>query len=337
MDNEEQDDLKIARLRKLNENAVYLPYTCLSPNLSFGELRIFKLDDNTSGFFPNDTYGRKYNTSSRWPYDDDEFIPITNKSILEVNGQTFVFGKHTFTIKLSPDDYDGVFKKIFKAGSNILNLSDRFNWPGMLASASLATNRPLNFSYSIKGKNLYISQHDSDASCLLDMAKQVSWLRGDDIRPSLFVPPLEKAFFGVFDRGGFPKLSLTYSENFKNIKDSSTGIFFSLDDPPGTPINNRIAKIKEKATLKAVEKLKQEYQLISAHKIASSYKLDNLEGVINYKITKSHLLSYKTAKEKRTKTFRKAFCFTLLASAIGASLLKFWPNISQIASSILPF
>ena len=343
LDNEEFLDLESTRLIELNKKPLFAPFVLLDSRITFSQLRLFKLEANgPPGFFSDDLSGYKFNRSEAWPYNKEDFSPITNFGPLEISGKTYIFGKHTYTIKLSPDDYDGIFRKLFKAEAKILKKPDRFNWPDFIAYTALASGKnisSLDIDYFIKDNNLYITAQDASFSALRDIAACTKALRADNLKENVFVSPLSDLLYRLKDDRD-PEAFLSYTGS--SDQNNNTNIVFSIDSSQGKNISDAVAKaFKNLGTLdiKKRVKLQEAYQTLAAYRCAVTNNADpsTLEknGVKNFEFGEKHLRTHQTNK-KRNKGLNKALASTVLA--LGAGLVaKFWPELSSLANSFCLF
>jgi hypothetical protein len=343
LDNEEFLDLENARLIELNKKPLFAPFVLLDPPVAFGRLRLFKLDENgPPGFFSDDLPGYKFNRSETWPYNKEDFSPITNFGPLEINGKTYIFGKHTYTIKLSPDDYDGIFRKLFKAEAKILKKPDRFNWPDFIAYTALASGKSINsldIHYFIKNNAIYLTAQDAFISALKDLAACTKALRADDLKENVFVYPLSDLLYRLKDDRE-PEAFLSYTGS--SDQNNNTNIVFSIDSPQGKNIDDAVAKAfknLETLDIKKRVKLQEAYLTLAAYRCAvtnNAYSADfEKNGVVNFEFGVKHLCTHQTNK-KRNKGLNKALASAILA--LGAGLVvKFWPELSSLANSLCFF
>lgn len=336
LDGEELLDLENARLVQLNKKARYIPYACLKPSFSYGEIRTFRLqEDGPEGFFYNDLLGKKYYEATNWPYKKSDFIPITGPGPTEIRDKTFIFGKRDFTVKLSPQSYDNTFTKLFNSCSKVLKLKGRFNWADTLVYATLATRKDLldlDVSYSVKNKDLYITARGVNPSTLHKIAKQITYLRAEALNEHLFVPEIEQK---LSYRTRDPIYDLSYAENLEDVKEDGSKIFFSFTEPKGKPIDKQIEKsFKQLNGLKKkeLESIREAYQLIAAHNIVCRDDLDRIRNLPR-DFTKYHLLAHKDDKKKQL----KAFLAFVLIVGFGVAVTMFWPQISAFVKESLGF
>jgi hypothetical protein len=339
LDEEEQTELENIRLLDLNSKDQCEPCVHL-PSCRQDTVRLFRLEkDGPLGFFPNDIYGDKFNSSTIWPYDEKDFVLFSDAHPVETGGHTYLFGKHTYTVKLSPNDYDGIFKKLFKEEANILGTA-RFNWPDLIAYISFASGKklPSDVSYFVDGNNLYISTKEPSLCGFNSLALPVAILRADYFDEYAFREPLSNVLYNTR-----PETEPDEYLCFANAPQEDLRIAFYIGEPKGKPIEKNIAQALNKLENlkeKDLVRLKEAYLLLATQKYIACNKTitpDMLEKckVVDSTLTKYDLKAHQDDKKNRRKTVFKIFGGIFLSIGLTLACLKWQNEISWFINQLL--
>lgn len=178
----------------INATPLVVPF-CIMNTQEVRNIRLFRLEkDGPLGVYWDDPEGKLFDNvflqRGTWPYYKKNFFSLEDylgKGPVTGNGKTYMVGTYTFTIKLDIDDYNGVFRKLFKAKSKALKTHESFSWENLFNDIipvlviRTGSRRELpNAQFVVKDKSLYITQKDVSASWLWDAVRLIRYLRVED-------------------------------------------------------------------------------------------------------------------------------------------------------------